>query len=210
MVRSPRDDVAKEGATQVTARWLFHRYFEEELLLCQAGTVPQRQGIAEMASHLLHDRKYSERCQRLVRPLLNDPDKEVRQELYGLLHKAGSLGDTALMPFILEYIASLTFADSPDRFVYFLKNVTGSILYLSETIFTMCAVFSSTLKERSREIGTRFPHAISETLSLLLRLYEQALAEENMGIATHCLDIWDMLFKNRVGIVRDLTRAIEQ
>jgi hypothetical protein len=210
MVQSTWDDVAKEGATQVTARWLFHGYFEEELLLCQAGTVPLRQGIAKVASQLLHDREYSEVCQKLLRPLLNDPDKEVRQELHGLLHKAESLSDTALKPFILEYITSLTFADSPDRFVYFLKDVTGSILYLTETIFTMCAVFSSNLKERTREIGSSFPHAVSDTLSILLRLYEQALATENTEIAIHCLDIWDMLFQNRVGIVRDLTKAIEQ
>jgi hypothetical protein len=210
MVRSTWDDVAKEGATQVTARWLFHGYFEEELLLCQTGLVPQRQGIAEVASHLLHDRKYSEGCQKLLRPLLNDPDKEVRQELRGLLDKAESLSDTALKPFIIEYIASLTFVDSPERFVYFLKDVTGSILYLAETIFTMCSVFSSTLKERSREIGSSYPHAVSEMLSILLRLYEQALATENMEIAAHCLDIWDILFQNRVGIVRDLSKAIEQ
>lgn len=210
MVQSTWDDVAKEGATQVTARWLFHGFFKKELLLCQTGTVPQRQGIAKVASQLLNDRAYSDACQKLLRPLLNDPNKEVRQKLYGLLHKAESLSDIALKPFVSEYIASLTFADSPDRFVYFLKDVTGSILFLAETIFTMCEVFASTLREKSREIGSSFPHAISDTLSILLRLYEQAKSAENAKIANRCLDIWDMLFQNRVGIIRDLTKAIEK
>lgn len=210
MVRSNRDDVAEQGAIQITARWIFHRHFEKELLLCQTGTVPQRQGIAEVASHLLHDRNYSEKCQKLLRPLLNDSDREVRQELRGLLYGAESFNDTALKPFIMEYIASLTFADSPDQFVHFLKSLTGSILYLADTIFAMCTEFSSTLKEKSREIGSTFPHAVSETLSILLRLYEQALATENAEIAIQCLDIWDLLFQNRVGAVRDMTKAMQQ
>jgi len=74
----------------------------------------------------------------------------------------------------------------------------------------MCEVFSSTLKVKSREVGSSLPHAISETLSILLRLYEQAMSAENTETANRCLDIWDMLFQNRVGIVRDLTKAIEQ
>lgn len=210
MVNSTLDDVAKEGATQVTARWLFHGYFEEELLLCQRGTVPQRQGIANVASQLLHDGKYSEGCRPFLLALLNDPEKAVRQELHDLFFKVELLSDTTLKSFILEYVVSFTFADSPEDFVHFLQDVRGSILYLADTIFTICEVFSSTLKEQSRELGSSLPHTVSETLSILLRLYEQAIAADNTEIANRCLDIWDMLFQNRVGIVRSLAMAIEQ
>jgi hypothetical protein len=210
MLRSRWDDVAKEGAIQVTARWLFHGVFEKELMLCQTGSIPQRQGIAKVSSELLYDRRYSTACQKLLRFLLNDSAKEVRQKLLGIFHNRDSLSDAAFKPFILDYVASQTFADSPDRFVYFLKKVEGSILYLAETIFAMCEVFSSTLKEKSREIGSSLPNTVSETLSILLRLYEQAMSAESTEIAIRCLDIWDMLFKNRVGIVRDMTKAIEQ
>lgn len=74
----------------------------------------------------------------------------------------------------------------------------------------MFDVFSSDLKEESREGGSHLPHAISQSLPILLRLYEQALGRHNDEVANRCLDTWDILFKNRVGFVRNLTQAIEQ
>ncbi|MBW2560880.1 MAG: hypothetical protein JRE40_08505 [Deltaproteobacteria bacterium] len=49
-----------------------------------------------------------------------------------------------------------------------------------------------------------------------LELFQSALlakafrGERNTQIAGRCLDIWDMLFENRVGRVMELTRAIEK
>ncbi|RJQ38130.1 MAG: hypothetical protein C4550_07080 [Nitrospiraceae bacterium] len=210
MLSSPLDDVVKEGARQVTARWLFYGFFEKELLACQSGTIPKRQGIAEIASRFLSDEKHSENCKKLLRPLLNDLDKEVRKELHGLFRNPNLFNNPALQEFILECIASQTFADSPRGIVYSLKNMQGSILYLSEAIFAICDAYSTTLKEKSRDVGSTVPHTISETLSILLRLYEQAQSTEKTDIASRCLDIWDTLFQNRVGIVRSLSNAIEQ
>jgi hypothetical protein len=45
---------------------------------------------------------------------------------------------------------------------------------------------------------------------LLLRLYEQSQNSPNSQITNRCLDTWDMLFENRVGMTRELTTAIEK
>jgi hypothetical protein len=74
----------------------------------------------------------------------------------------------------------------------------------------LCEVFSTTLQEKSREIGSRVSHTVSEVSSLLLRLYEQSQDSENAEIADRCLDIWDMLFENRVGMTRESITAIEK
>lgn len=211
IVLSPWDDVAEEGARQVTARWLFHGFFEKELLVCQTGTIPQRQGVAEDAVQLLHNHLYSEACQKILRPLLNDPAKEVRDKLrHPLYNHPNTLNDVEFRPFILEYINSQTFADDPSMFVWHIKNdYTGSLIFLADTIFKMCEVFSSNMREKSGNTGGSIAHDISETASFLLRLYEQALAEKKHEIAERCLDIWDEFFQNRVGIARTLTEAIE-
>jgi len=209
MVFSPWEEVATEGARQVTARWLYHRYFEEELRTCQTGTIPQRKGVADAASQLLTENSLFQLCQGILRPMLHDPDKEVRDELRSMFHRKELLNDETFKPLISEFIRSQTFADNPEGFVWDLKDFTGSILFMAETIFTMCDVFSSSLKERSRETSTGLPHAISEIVPILLRLYEHALASENTDIANRCLDAWDMLFMNRIGMVGQLTRAIE-
>ena len=69
MVRSPLDDVSEQGAKEVTARWLFYEIFEEALAECRKGNISQRKGVAQIASGLLNDEKYSKRCQALLVPL---------------------------------------------------------------------------------------------------------------------------------------------
>ncbi len=210
MVSSPRSDVAKEGAREVAARWIFYGIFENELRACQTGSVSQRQGVASVASQLLRKSSYYESCKSLISPLLNDPNKEVRDKLRGLFRETDFYSDPHKELFIAEYLNSTTFADDPDLFVWGIKDVPGSVLFMAGTIFRMFDAFCTTLRECSRDTQTGLPHAISEAVPILLRLYEQALAEENIETSSRCLDIWDVLFENRVGIARDLTIAIEE
>jgi hypothetical protein len=210
MVRSPLDEVSQEGAEEVTARSLFHGLFEQELTECREGTIPHRKGVAQIAAHFLNDKKYSVRCQELLLPLLDDPEKDVRSETVNMFHSKAFQEDISNKDFMVSYIRSKAFADDSSRIVHSLKEFPGSLVLLAEIIFVICEVFSTTLREKSREMGSRVPHTVSDICSLLLRLYEQSQATNNTEIANRCLDIWDMLFENRVGIIRELTRAIEK
>jgi len=210
MIFSSFEDVAREGARQVTARWLFHGFFEKEFAECRMGTVAQRKGVANVAASLMHDRKYSPKCQELLHQFMNDPEKEVRNELLSMTRNSDLLAAPKHEAFIKAYIKSQAFADDPDHFVWSLKAFAGSLLPVAEVIFTICEEFSTTLKEKTRDIGSRYPHMASEMSSILLRLYEQAQGERNRQIADLCLDIWDIFFENRVGRTMELTKAIEQ
>jgi len=209
MVSSSMVDVSKEGASEVTARWLFYGFFEHELKMCQSGTATQRRGVAVIASRFLYDDKYSEKCKNLLRPLLDDPDKEVRNELHGIFRDV-SLLDDKIRPFIIEYIHSKAFLESSDRFIYYLENVEGSVLFLSDIILSLHEVFSSSFKKESREVTSHVPYTISEAFNLLLRLYDQATQANNSGITNRCLDVMDALYESRVGAVRNLSKVIEQ
>jgi hypothetical protein len=210
MVSSPRSDVAKEGAREVAARWIFYGIFENELRACQTGSVSQRQGVASVASQLLRKSSYYVSCKSLISPLLNDPNKEVRDKLRGLFRETDFYSDPHKELFIAEYLNSTTFADDPDLFVWGIKDVPGSVLFMAGTIFRMFEAFCTTLRDCSRDTQTGLPRAISEAVPILLRLYEQALAAENIETSSRCLDIWDDLFENRVGIAKNLTMAIEE
>lgn len=210
MAFSPLDDVSLQGARQVTARWLFHGFFEKEFSLCCKGTEPQRKGVANVAAQLLRDKKHSQKCQELLRKFMNDPDKEVRDELRGIFRDKDLITDPKYATFVKEYIKSQAFADDPDHFVWSLKDLAGSLIPVADAVFAVCEAFSTALKEKTRDIGSRYPHMASEMTSILLRLYEQAQGERNTEIAGRCLDIWDLLFENRVGRTRELTKAIEQ
>jgi len=210
MVVSPLDDVALQGARQVTARWLFHDFFKDEFAKCRQGTVPQRKGVANVAAELLQERKYSGRCQDLLQQFMNDPEKEVRDELRGIFRNKNLITDPEYAAFIKDYINSQAFADDPDHFVWSLKDLAGSLIPVADAAFAVCEAFSTALQEKTRDIGSRYPHMAAEMTSILLRLYEQAQGERNSQVADRCLDIWDFFFENRVGRTIELTRAIEQ
>jgi hypothetical protein len=210
MVRSPLDEVSQEGAEEVTARWLFHRLFEEELDRCRKGTIVQRKGVVQIAAHFFSEEKYRVRCQELLLPLLDDPEKEVRAETRSIFRSKAFPNQSISIEFLKIYVRSKAFADDPVWMVNDLRDFPDSLVALAEIIFAICEVYSTTLREKSREIGSRVPHTVSDVCSLLLRLYEQSQASNNVEIANRCLDIWDMLFENRVGIIRELTRAIEK
>ena len=210
MVNSPLDEVSQEGAEEVTARWLFQDLFGDELKKCRNGSISQRKGIAQVAAHFIHEEKYASRCQELLLPLINDPEKDIRAEVTKIARNPAFLLPTFDQSFLNVYIKSKAYIDSPSGLVDNLKDFSGSLLPLSEVIFDICRIFSTTLMEESRNLSLRIPHTASEIYSLLLRLYEQSESLNNMKIKDRCLDIWDMLFENRVGMIQELTKAIEK
>lgn len=210
MASSEWEDVSEEGARQITARWLFTGFFELEFLSCQSGSIPQRKGVADAAAQLIWEDRYSEACIGILRPLLNDPEKDVRANVRRLFRTPKKVVDNSFEPFLLEYINSQTFADNPELFIWKMKDYTGPIIFLAETIFSICSIFCSTLQPKSREVGSSVPSAISDTIPMLLRLYESAISEENVKISNRCLDIWDSLFVKRVGFVWELSKALNK
>jgi hypothetical protein len=209
MVLSPLDGVALQGARQVTARWLVHGFFGDEFNQCCQGAVPQRKGVADVATQLLHNKKYSCQCRDLLLQFMNDPEKEVRDELRGIFRNQDLITDTKYAAFVKDYIKSQAFADDPDHFIWALRDLAGSLISVADVIFAVCEAFSMTLQEKTRDVGSRYSHMASEISSILLRLYEQAQGDCNQQIANRCIDIWDLLFENRVGRTIEITKEIE-
>ncbi len=210
MVTSPFEGVSQEGAEEVTARWLLQDLFSEELSNCRNGSISQRKGVAQVSSHFLHDDKYTVRCQELLLPLINDPEKDVRTEAARIARNPAFLKCTLDHAFITAYIKSKAYIDDPSGIIYDLKEFPGSLLPLSEIIFDICKIFSTILVSESRDLRLHIPHSVSEVYSLLLRLYEQSEGLNNTKISDRCLDVWDMLFENRVGMIQELAKAIEK
>jgi len=210
MVRSSSGEIVQKGAEGITAYWLIYGMFAEEIAECTKGSMSQRKGVARVASSFVKDTLYSERCQKLLFPLLNDPEKEVRSEVSNIFYGGDRLDASSQREFLAAYAGSSAFADDSSGFVHFLMDFKESLLPFSQAIFAMFRSFSTTLREKSRDITSRIAYDISEASSLLLRLYEQSEAEQDRDLAVRCLDLWDLLFQNRVGIVKDLSREIEK
>jgi len=211
MVASPLDEVAFKGACQVTAWWLLFGFFDDELNKCRKGNRHQREGVATIAGQLLYNEKCSKKSMELLNDFMNDSDKKVRESLHNMFGRdQHNLVTDDYYLFIKSYIKSKAFADSPDNFVSLLKDYAGKLIPISETIFEVCNEFATTLKDKSTDIGFRYSHDANEMISILLRLYDHALGDNNLTIVNRCLDMWDTFFENRVGRAIELTRAIER
>ena len=210
MAYSPYLDVSQEGAEEITARWLFHGFFSDELRRCMAGTLAQRKGVAQVASQFLPEKEYSEKCQELLAPLLDDPDSEVRQETGRAFYDAKLLSVPGYDRFILKYTKTKAFADDPSVLLGVLKDYSGSLISVAEVILNICEQFGGPFRNGFRDTARGLFGATSELIPLLLRLYEQAQDHQDMNLRTRCLDAWDQLFEARIGRTRELTIAIQQ
>jgi len=210
MVESSWGEVALKGAYQVTARWIFHDFYGKEVEDCCRGNAYQREGVVTAAAQLLPDRTYFPKCREILLRFLNDADKNVRDALNNVFMGFNvDLDDPEFYEFYLECMRSQTFADNPDILFHILESYPGRLMHISESIISLCNEFATRFKEKSRDIGSNYPYTAQKMLPILLHLYEQALGEHDRKVVSQCLDVWDVLFENRVGRAIELTRSIE-
>lgn len=210
MFNSAVDEVAEEGAKEVCARWIFHGFFDEELRMALSGSVPQRKGVAHAAAALMKEDEYRDQCKGLLLALSNDSDKEVRQKASHAVYNEPELLEwQAVKPFLLQFVRSRAFQDDLTGTLFTFEKYSGSLVPFAEVVFAICEGFVGPLADLSRDISTGLSHDASMIPSLLLRLYEQAQRDHSV-IATKCLDAWDILFENRIGFTKDITKAIDQ
>jgi hypothetical protein len=210
MLMATSAEVAQEGAEEVTARWLFHGMFEDELETCRHGTVPQRKGVAQMASSFLLKPEYTARCESLLLPLYDDEDAEVRRETSHAFRDKRVLSLPDGQGIVARYVKSKAFADDPSPLMWSLKEFSGSLTPFSGLVLMICEVFAGSLRDASRDMSTGVAGDAHSIPPMLLRLYEQAKEQGDVQILGRCLNAWDLLFEHRVGTTRDMVLAMEQ
>ena len=105
------------------------------------------------------------------------------------------------------FIRSAAFADDPTWLLLAYNDYPGSLIPHADSLFAISEVLSGPLVERTRGFTTDLGHDVMYVPPLLLRLYEQAQDQAMPGVQNKCLDAWDLLFENRVGMTRDLNES---
>jgi hypothetical protein len=210
MLASPYEDVAQKGAEEVTARWLFGDMFAQDLKACQRGSIPHRKGAAQVASHFVLQDEYTSRCQDLLVPLFDDPEKAVRQQAVRCFRNKEVFSVPNASEFIGKYVHSQAYLDDPSPLFFAIDEHAGSLMPYAELILSVCEVFCGSLRDASRDMATGVSADAHRIPPLLLRLYDQAQGQRDAHTVNRCVDAWDLLFENRVGMTRELTVAIER
>jgi hypothetical protein len=210
MLKSRFEDVVKEGASEVVARWLFRGMFERELENCRKASAAHREGIARVAAHFLGEKEYFERCRELLSPLLNDVNREVRAAASAAFRHGKILEMPEIPSLCRVFVNCKAFEDDPSHLLYAFQGYTGSTLPYEAIILEIVNKFTGPLLEKSRDFSTGIAHDIHLLSPLLLRLYDQSRDSGRTETANRCLDAWDAMFEKRIGVVRDLMKDIDR
>jgi hypothetical protein len=208
MLESDRDEVAREGAAVLTARWIFHDYFADKIEDCLAGSIPHRRGVAHVAASLVHKLEYLEKCSDLIERLKNDSEVEVRQELREIVNSAEILSGPRGIDLVKSFVQSQAFLDDPSPLVFTLREHTGRMMPFADVLFSVCGQFVGPLSDTTRDPARGIMHDLSEVLPMLIRLYEEATEEQNSDIVNKCLDTFDSVFERRLGMVSDIAQLV--
>jgi len=207
MYLSMNEEISKEGAQEIAGRWLLYGIFENDFYQCNNGTLSQKLGIVKVASELFFDYKYHEKSKEILQSFLNDENQEIREVISSIFGSEEIFKLSNIKQFIIEYIESKTFLVRHNMFIYSLEKYAGNLLDLSDLILSMFDRYCS--MENTKLQNHEIYYEINHLIPILLRLYEQAKADNRGNIVNSALDIWDKLFEQRIGIVRDLTKAVE-
>lgn len=199
MMKSDNPQVASHGAAWATGTWLQTGRLESWMSACKSGSVPQRKGVADVASGWIRNEDFTQKCIGLLEGFFNDDSSEVRGKAGSLFRGDDILHRSEVIALSQRFVDTLAFDDDPGRLLWGLESYTGNLKSYAETLLKACEKFGSALAEASRDFSTSIAGDTRELATLMLRLYQQSQDSGDRELQTKCLDAWDMIIRSRVG-----------
>lgn len=199
MLTSSYDEVRKQAATQIYARWFFNDLFEEQLNTIYQGDNILKQGYASVVCQFLKEDKYNDKIDRIEHAyqlLINDDNDEILREIgvcigyesYWLKPNADKLFNLFVTSKAVKHSLYQLF-DSLEKYPQNLSNLSDTILRLIKNITGNYSVNDQPLRMDVQE---------SSLLAVLQKLYDEATEDQDKEALNICLDIWDTLLQSEM------------
>ena len=199
MLASTNDEIKKQAAKQIYARWFYNGLFEEQLNVVLQGDNILKEGCVSVISQLLRDDKYNDKIDKIEHAyqlLINDDNDEILNKLgvcvtdenYWLKPNADKL-------FSL-FVASKAAVYCLFELFYSLKKYPGNLSNLSDPILQLVENITGNYNENDQPSGIAL--AESSLLAVLQRLYDEATEDMDKEAINTCLDIWDKLLQSDI------------
>ncbi|MEQ5758841.1 hypothetical protein ABN351_05030 [Proteus mirabilis] len=199
MLTSSYDEVRKQAATQIYARWFFNDLFEEQLNTIYQGDNILKQGYASVVCQFLQEDKYNDKIDRIeyaYQLLINDDNDEILREIgvcigyesYWLKPNADKLFNLFVTSKAVKHSLYQLF-DSLEKYPKNLSNLSDPILRLIKNITGNYSVNDQPLRMDVQE---------SSLLAVLQKLYDEATEDQDKEALNICLDIWDTLLQSEM------------
>ncbi|WP_121615792.1 hypothetical protein [Virgibacillus halodenitrificans] len=206
MYNSEFADVAKVGANHIANMYVLYGSFGDIIFENINKSKEQKEGIVKIACDLMGYQEHHEECKKIIVHFL---DEEIDEELtfsYTQLLYEDKLNIKEDEEFILKIVTSKSNRRMIRRFVDYINEIDAPIKVFKEIIFGMCQNIIQNSQQEIEDIGSELYGLAPELSKLVALLYDRT--QDEFEVNQRCLDMWDAMFENRIGTIRELTRAI--
>lgn len=209
MAESGRPKVATAGTALITIGWLGDKVPAAAVEGYRTGSAAQRKGVATVLAHNCADPVLTTRCSELLKPLVVDPDGEVRGEAAQFLREPQVLRLAPARAVLERFVSTPGFEQHSLLLVEALRRHPESLIPLASVFAAICNRIVDNGPAAAREAGNRDHFDFDRFVPLILRLYEQAEQTRDRPIRNTCLDWWDRLLEARLGGARQLLAELD-
>lgn len=204
MYQSDYEDVSEIGARHVANMNLLYGCFEEFIFSDIPKTKAQKQGILKVAINLLGNFTFHDKSKIIIEQFLDD--EEDLSNLYIQILYKKSVNVEEDLEFIVKIVTAKTNRLMMHRFVDFIDESDPPIEGFKDIIFEMCQNIIRNTRREANDIRSELFGIAPELSRLIASLYDRT--QDNFEANQQCLDMWDLMFENRIGTVRELSQSI--
>jgi hypothetical protein len=209
MARSSEHGIAESGATWATACWLDGGHLAELARSCRNGSKAQRSGVVNAALQYFANGDAVDRSGPIVVQMFRDADRDVRLRAAGVFRRKDVFTVAECVDLAGAFVRSTAFRDDPGSLLHPLSECGGDIMRYAQVVLDAADILSGSLAEKTRDVRQRNAFAGNEVSVLLLRLYEHAYGARDRKLQEECLDRWDAMLQNRIGMTESHLRLLD-
>ncbi|PFB62842.1 hypothetical protein [Bacillus cereus] len=206
MYNSEFEDVAKVGANHIANMYVLYGSFEDILFKSNNKSKEQKEGIIKVVCNLIGYQEYHEKCKNIIVYFLDEEKDEDLTSSYSQLLYKEKLNIEEDEEFILKLVTSKSTRRMLRSIVYFINENDLPIIIFKEVIFGMCQNIIQNSQKEVNDAGSELYGIAPELSKLIAFLYDSTL--DDFEVNQRCLNMWDEMFENRIGTMRELTSTI--
>jgi hypothetical protein len=197
MLTSSYDDIKKEAARQIYARWFFNDLFKEQLNMVIQGDIALRTGCTSVVCQLLREDKYHEKIGKIENTyqlLLNDNNEKILKEIGGCVTYENYWLKPNLKKLFSLFVTSKAALHCLYQLFHRLEQLPINLSELSTPILRLIENIIENISDQQLRVSIHE----SSLLKILQRIYDEASEEKDKEAINTCLDIWDTLLQSEI------------
>ena len=208
MIDSPYKDVAEVGARHMANMYIIEDSFSSTIFNGFKLSLEQKKAMLNTAVELLQSDKLHEKSKQVIIHFIDD--EEAFGETCASIFVQKHISVDADLPFIKQILSVRTGRRAIRYFIDFINETNAPIYKIRDLLLPICDSLLKNAWDEIKNPSSDLYGVDDEVSKLITMLYDRAQKEKDKDTLSLCLDMWDMMYKERIGNIRELTRSISE